>query len=369
MASIKKNEKTKKWEFVFDYYVNGKRKQVRRRGFDSKREANDCLVELQNEVQQGDFVEPSQMTVSQFMDDWLESRKGKIEETTMYNNICYVRNHIKPAIGDYKLQEITPIICQRFVDNMSNNGYAFNTVDRVTTTIKMAFDQAVRFKIIKQNYMRMVEMPKRTKKKMTVWTVEEINQFLEHTKTKRYYCVYVIALLTGMRQGEILGLRWQDIDFKEKLIYVRQTLTHYGKDFKDGAKTDSGVRIISLPEKLIPVLKAEYKKVQELKKNKGKDFEDHDLVICAENGKRVFPSNLFKAFKKDVKNSGVPEITFHEMRHTHATMLIQKNINAKIISERLGHSKIGITLDTYSHVLPSMQQEVAQKIDEMVTID
>jgi len=149
------------------------------------------------------------------------------------------------------------------------------------------------------------------------------------------------------------------------LIYVRQILTHYGKEFKTGAKTSAGNRTISISDNLVEILKAERKKILELKMKNAKTFQDHDLVFCANNGNRIFPSNLTKAFQRDIQRSGLPRIRFHDMRHTHATLLIQQNVNVKVVSERLGHSKISMTLDTYSHVLPSMQQEAADKVNEM----
>ncbi len=152
MPSIYKNKNTNKWDFIFDYYLGGKRKQVRRRGFKTKREANDKLTELQNEVQQEEYVEPSKMTVSEYMREWLESREGKVESVTLYNHGCYIRNHIDPNLGEYKLQELNPIVCQKFIDGMSKNGYAYNTIERVVTILKIALDRAVHFKISKTQY-------------------------------------------------------------------------------------------------------------------------------------------------------------------------------------------------------------------------
>lgn len=366
MASIKQNKNNKKWDFVFDRYINGKRQQIRRRGFKTKREAQDKLVELQNEVKEDNYVNPSTMTIVQFIAEWVEGRKNKVEDTTVYNHRLYVKNHIEPFFEETRMQQLSPMMCQHFVDNMIKRGFAFNTIDRITTLIKMALDRAIDFNLIKKNSMRSVEMPKKNKREIGVWSVDEVNQFLNYTKSNsRYYCVYALALMTGMRQGEILGLRWQDIDFDNRMIYIRQTLAGYGKEFKSGAKTISGVRTVSISDNLVNILKKEEKKYLNLKEQSD-SWYDYDLVIYANNGNRIFPGNLTRQFKKDIIDSEVSDIRFHDMRHTHATLLIQKNINVKIISERLGHSNISITLDTYSHVLPSMQQEVADHIDDII---
>jgi integrase len=168
---------------------------------------------------------------------------------------------------------------------------------------------------------------------------------------------------------KFLGLRWKDIDFEKKIITIRQTLCHYGKNLRTGTKTNAGERTVSISNQLVSVLKKQRKDCLELKMKLGKQFVDLDLVIFnLTNGKTVFPSNMIKNYMNDVKKSGLPHIRFHDLRHTHATMLIGENVNVKVISERLGHSKIGITLDTYSHVLPSMQQEVADKLDGIINV-
>jgi integrase len=369
MAEPIKNAETGRWDFVFDYYLHGKRKQIRRRGFRSKHEANEVLLQLQREVRDDEYVQQSKTTVSEFMKYWLEHiRILECEATSYYNNCLYLKNHIAPGIGGVKLQELSAIKCQEFVKGMHDSGFARNTIDRVCTLVKLALDKAIEYKLIKANNMRKVTLPKKTKKQMSIWTVDQVNQFLNFVKGRRYYCVYAIALLTGMRQGEILGLRWKDINFEKKVISVRQTLTHYGKDIKDSTKTTSGERSISISEQLIKILKEQHRKYIDFK-DSAASLEDMDLVIYnLKDGSTVFPSNLTKSYMNDVKKSGLPHIRFHDLRHTHATMLLQQNIHVKVISERLGHSKIGVTLDVYSHVLPSMQQEAAEKLDELITI-
>lgn len=370
MASINQNVDTKKWEFVFGHYVNGERKQIRRKGFKTKKEANEKMVELQNEVQSGEFVEINQLTVGSFMNHWLENeRKMECDETTYYNNKLYFKNNIEPRMGSVKLQKLNSLICQEFVHDMHKCGYARNTIDRVCTLIKQSLDRAVVYKYIKENYMRKVKLPRKEKLEMKIWNLQQVIHFLQFTKDKRFHCIYAIALLTGMRQGEILGLRWKDIDFDKKIITVCQTLTHYGKNLKLGTKTIAGERKISIPEQLVEILKRQRKEYVATKLRLGKEFIDLDLVsFNLTNGKTIFPSNLTKTYTKDVKDSGLPHIPFHSTRHSHVTMLIAKNINIKVISERLGHSKISITLDTYSHVLPSMQQEVADTLEDIISL-
>jgi len=370
MAEPVKNRATKKWDFVFDYYVGGKRKQVRRRGFDSQREANKVLINLRKEVLNDEYVQNSQQKLGSFMVYWLDNvRKLECDETTFYNNQLYLKNHIIPRIGETKLQHLDPLTCQGFIKGMHDSGYARNTIERVATLIKQALDKAVIYKIIKENNMRKVTLPKKIKRELNVWDINQVNHFLNFTKMRRYFCVYGLALLAGMRQGEILGLRWKDIDFGKKTISVNQTLTHYGKSLNHGTKTAAGNRSISIPSQLVEILLRQKENYEELKQKLGGAFEDIDIVIFnLKNGKTVYPSNLTKTWIKDVKDSKLPHIRFHDMRHSHATMLIQRNVNVKIISERLGHTKSSITLDIYSHVLPSMQLELANTLEDMIML-
>ncbi|WP_045295034.1 site-specific integrase, partial [Priestia aryabhattai] len=174
-----------------------------------------------------------------------------------------------------------------------------------------------------------------------------------------------MALLTGIRKGEILGLRWRDIDFEKQVIYIRQIYDGYAKELKVGAKTASGVRSIHIPNMLVNQLKKERKKVLVNKLKQGIAYNDYDLVNCTKFGNSLDSSTLSKRFKNHAKKLGLPVIRFHDLRHTHVTMLIQQNVNVKVISERVGHSSIQITLNQYSHVLPSMQQEVADKLNTL----
>ncbi|WP_025685361.1 site-specific integrase [Paenibacillus maysiensis] len=375
MAEPFVNEKTKKWDFVFDYYdETGKRRQIRRKGFKTKREANDKMVGLQNDVKNKEYIRKDNTTLNEFMDYWLDNiRVHECGETTLYNNKLYFKNHIKPKFGKIKLQYFDLLKCQDFVNELHKKNFARNTIDRITTMVKKVFDKAIEYGFIKENPMRKVTLPKRIKKELSIWTLEQVNHFLQFTKEDRYHCVYGLALLAGMRQGEILGLRWKDIDFESKTITIRQTLAHYGTRIKSGAKTNAGERKISIPNQLIAILK-EQRRLHEAYKVKwkrefGDGFVDMDIVIFnLKNGKTVFPANLSKVYKRDVLSAKLPHIRFHDMRHTHATMLLEKKMNVKVISERLGHSKISVTLDTYSHVLPSMQQEVADELEQMIML-
>ncbi|WP_233522486.1 site-specific integrase [Peribacillus glennii] len=183
----------------------------------------------------------------------------------------------------------------------------------------------------------------------------------------RLYPAFHLAITTGMRRGEILGLRWKDIDLEKGILYVRQTLSRDGKHFLNGAKTDAGVRSIQLANESIVMLKKQKRLIAKEKLSYGPGYTDYDLVICTSKGTPVIPSNLKRTYQRLIKEADIPVIRFHDLRHTHATMLLAQGVHAKVISERLGHSNIKTTLDIYSHILPNMQEDAANQIDALLS--
>jgi integrase len=376
-GSIKKDSKSGKYYFVVDVGkdpVTGKRIQKRKRGFTEKKDAEIALAkmifEFENEMR---FRQSEASSFDKYMKDWFIERKGLVERTTLNNNLAFYKYYIYPALGKLKFDDITPQILQNFANDLYQRGsLATGTIHKIFDIIKVALNKAVKMKIIKENPSRYVDLPKLRKKEIKVWELEQINQFIQEIKAIRnddqFFTAYLLAISCGMRQGEILGLRWNDINFSKKLIFIRQTLSHDAKEFKPGAKTNAGVRTINITQSLCDQLLFTKEKILKDKQKLGNKYQDYDLVVCNKKGSPLHPSNLLKTFKDDTRKVGLPVISFHELRHSHATMLIQQDISPKLIQERLGHSRIGITLDTYSHVLPSMQREVADKLDKMIVI-
>jgi integrase len=223
----------------------------------------------------------------------------------------------------------------------------------------------VDFNLINNNVAIKVKLPKTNYSEMKVWNNDEANQFLKVAKTDYCYIVFKLALATGLRQGEILGLRWKDVNLEKGFLYVKQTLSHDGKSFKQGAKTKTSKRTVDLSKSTIKALKEQRLLIEKDKKTLGPIYKDFDLIACTHHGSPHNASNIRRSFNRLIKLANVPKIRFHDLRHTHATLLLSKGVNIKVISERLGHSNIKVTLDTYSHVLPTMQEEAVRKIDEI----
>ncbi|KEK22518.1 site-specific integrase [Bacillus gaemokensis] len=374
-GSVLKDKQRGHWYFSFDLGKDpftGKRRQIKRRGFKTEKEAEEALIKLQAEMLNDEFLDLSQMTYSKYLDEWFEERRIYLQKSTYEIHSIYCANVIKPRLGHFKLQKIEPIHIQKFVNNLANEtAYSSHTIHLVFRIVSASLKKAKTMKLIKDNPATGTTLPRRQRKEMNVWTLEQVNYFIRESKhvnrLTRCYTACVMALLTGMRQGEIMGLRWKDIDFEKNVIYIRQTLTQ-SAEIKSGAKNSSSVRSIHIPDKLVSELKTHRKMILEERLYHGRDYEDNDLVICTRMGKPMIPRNLRKEFYNLTEKLGLPKIRFHDLRHTHATLLIQQNVNVKLIADRLGHSDIETTLNTYSHVLPDMQKSVSEQLDKITNI-
>ncbi len=374
-GSITKNKKTGKWDFVFSIGrdpLTSKWKQIRRRGFETKRQAAETMTKLQAEVLEDEFIDLASLTYGSYMEQWFEERKNHLQKSTFETQYIYFKNHIKPRLGHFRIQEINPLHIQKFINDLvRENDYSEHTIHLVYRIVSASFKKAKIIKLVKDNPALGVTLPKIRKKEMKLWSLEEVNHFISEAKKvkriTRCHIGFLITILTGIRQGEVLALRWKDIDLDKQIIYIRQTLTQAAR-IKNGAKNDSSIRSIHISDSLITELKTHRKRILEEKLQHGQAYDDFDLVICTRTGKPIIPRNFRKEFYNLSEKINMPKIRFHDLRHTHATILIQQNVNVKLISERLGHSEIGTTLDTYSHVLPNMQKIVSDELNKIIRL-
>jgi integrase len=202
---------------------------------------------------------------------------------------------------------------------------------------------------------------------MRVWDEEQARLFLaEARRSSPHYPLYLTAVLTGMRQGELLGLRWQDVDLTLGVAHIRQTFCRIaGRMMFKEPKSPRSRRAVALPELVVDALRDVRDAQRRAKNVMGDAYEDRDLVFCQPNGKPLHGHNVARRdFRRIIARAKLPRIRFHDLRHCHATLLLRYGTNPKIVQERLGHSAIGVTMDTYSHVLPGMQAEAAQVVAE-----
>lgn len=374
MSGTVKKDKNGKWFFVVDLgkHKNGKRNQKLKRGFDTKGAANEAMTKLKAKHIKGEIIEPNKMTVAEHLEKWLETVGLKRESTTVerYAQVCNM--HIIPALGDIRLQELQPLHVQDFLDKCQidgrlngKGGLSKRTALHIYRIFKLALKQAVGWRLIKSNPMDGLEAPSPDKPEIDVLDKAETAKLLKAAEGRPIYTTILLAVTTGMRRGELLALRWSDIDFLEGHLDVNQALVDTkdkGLEFK-APKSRAGKRRISLPAITLEELKSHRTRQAEKFIKLGHRPGNDSLVFLSIHadgtvGERK-PRILTKAFTRFIKTVDVPQITLHGLRHTHITHLLMDGEPIKMVSDRAGHSTVSITLDVYGHALPEDQKELA----------
>ncbi|MFL0363158.1 tyrosine-type recombinase/integrase [Pseudobacillus sp. 179-B 2D1 NHS] len=358
-----------KWYYVIEQGKdsNGKRKQKKKRGFKTQKEAKAALTKALHELNTGTYIEPSSQKLGEYLIQWLDFKKTSVAESTYKTYYYNLRTHILPELENITLANLKPMHIQQFYAKLLNEKHLnHNTVRKVHTMLVNALERAVKFDMVLKNAAKLVDPPKESKSEMEVWDVDEVLTFLETAKESHLYMVYLIAINTGMRQGEILGLSWEGVNLDDGVIYVKQTLSNDGKTLKATTKTAAGMRTVAIPDELIAELKRHKLEQKKHRLRVGSLYTDMNLVNATEVGTPINPSNLRRNFKIFIKKAGVKNIRFHDLRHTHATLLLKQGVHPKIVSERLGHADTRMTLDRYSHLLPNMQKETAKRFGELL---
>lgn len=364
-GSVKQDKKRGTWTYVCDIKTtNGKRKQKRKRGFSTEKEARKALIEFLYQQQNEEYVEPSKMSYKDYIHTvWLETKQHELSEQTIQVYRDYLKARILPEIGTIRLSKLTIHHIQQFINYLNKDGLKPKTVKKIHEIIRSSLQFAVKHEYITKNVATKVTLPIMRKPTILVWGDKAIKTFLNVAKHDPLSVVFQLAIFSGMRQGEILGLQWKYVNFDEGTVEVCQTLSQRGGHLIKSVKTDTSRRTIALPQHTMQLLKKNKHKQRLNKLYYGKMYQENDLVCCTKHGTPLNPSNVRRTLKRLIKESGVPEITFHALRHTHATWLLHQGVNIKVIQERLGHSNVKITLDIYTHVQKSMQQEAVDKLE------
>ncbi len=349
--------------------ATGKRRQSSRQGFRTKREAETALRTAMHDVAQGMGVNRSSLDLGTFVDDWLETQRQQLKETTWASYRVAVER-IKPALGRRKLKALAPLDIETFYSDLAETGsragkpLSAKSVRNTHVVLRKALADAERLGLAPRNAAAAAKPPVVDPVEHQTWDSDQVVQFFEHVNDDRFFAAYVLAATTGMRRGEVLGLRWPDVDLDAGQLAVRQTVTTVSyQPVITTPKTERSRRVVYLDEHTVDVLRAHRRRQVEERKAAGPAwFDEHDLVFRDDLGDVVNPDWFSREFARQVKASGLPKIRFHDLRHSYATLALKAGVHPKVVSERLGHATVGVTLDLYSHVTPAIARDAADAV-------
>jgi integrase len=350
--------------------ATGKRRQQGRSGFATKAEAEKALRDLLTSIEYGTYVESTPTTLKEYLDGWLQTSKACIRETTWHSYALSVKR-VNSQLGAVKLQALTPLQIETCYTRLMSSGgrrgrpLSAKTVRNVHIVLHRALSDAERLGLVPRNAAHAAKGPIAQRADMVTWTSEELAAFLDHVRSDRLYAAYVLLATTGMRRGEVLGLRWSDVDLQHGRPSISQTITTmYDAVLIGPTKSNRSRRNVSLDPESVSVLKA-HRRAQAQERLAAGELWDPEpgLVFCQEDGTHLHPDRFTDAFQRDVRDAGLPKLRGpHGLRHTWATLALQSGVHPKVVSDRLGHSTIAVTIDTYSHVAPSLDADAANVV-------
>lgn len=319
-----------------------------------------------------DYTQTGKYTVGQWMDEWFEAyAKVKVRPSSHQTCKGYIENHIKPNIGDIPIEKLTSLQLQKFYRLLLTEGripriesekqpkrLSAKTVRNINQVISSAMDMAVRHKLILTNPTEGCELPKVEHREMKTLPAERLGAFLREAKESGVYELYYMDLATGLRRGELLGLKWEDIDLQNGVIHVRRQVARVDGEVKElPLKTKNSYRNISISQDAVAML-------TEMEAHRSSDY-----VFPSSTGGPISPDSVNNMLHRVLKRAGLPSIRFHDLRHTFATLALQNGVDIKTVSGMLGHFSAGFTLDTYAHVTTSAQKEAARTMGNVLAVE
>jgi integrase len=337
-------------------YVSGKsREEVRRK-----------LTSAMADRDGGMIFDAGHLTVGEYITRWLEdSVRGTVRISTYEVHRHLIQPHINPALGRLRLKDLTPVHVRTFYREKLDSGLSSATVRKMHSILRKALQQAVLDGLIPRNICNAVKPPKVERKEIAPLDREQTKALVEAASGDRLEALYVLAVHTGMREGELLGLKWEDVDLDHGVLRLRRALVREGSRTVLGdLKTSKSRRSVRLTHAATDVLRRHLERQLEEMERIGSLYQPGGLVFATESGTLINPSNLRnRSFKPLLKRAALPDICFHDLRHTCATLLLSQGTHPKLVQELLGHATIAMTLDTYSHFLPSMGDQTVRAME------
>ena len=327
-----------------------------------------AMREMMRHAEDGYELTQGDPTLAKYLARWLESSvKPSCRHKTYTGYVSIVEHRVVPRLGKIKLSKVTPALIQGLYADLAGGGLSPRSIINTHAVLRRALNQAVKWGMLPRNPCNAVDVPRAERPELQTLSREQVDLFLDHTGDDRFHALYVLAVTTGMRLGELLGLHWQDLDLDHARLRVRRSLQHHkgrGYVFVE-PKTKRSRRTVMLSQRAVGALREHRRKQIEERLAFEGEWENPDLVFSNSWGGPLDGGWMTTRYKGILEDAGLPVIRFHDLRHTAATLLLEEGTHPKVVSDMLGHATISLTLDTYSHVIPTLHQEAANVMDRL----
>ena len=342
----------------------GKRKYLNHTIHGNKKDAQAFLNQVLRDRDLGVFVEPNKKTLNEFLDEWLAIVKPRVRDVTHHDYMSLLERYVRKPLGEKRLSQIAAMEIQKLYAGMTERGLSPRTVHYTHSVLRGALEQAVGWQLLQRNPAQYVDLPRQQRREMLAFSIEQATHFLEAAKADELYALFLLALTTGMRPGEYLALQWKDVSLEAGALSVRRSLSR-GGTFEE-PKTARSRRAIQLLPTVTKVLRAHRTQQATWRLSQGPAYRNMDLVFASATGGPLSEREVVRHFKAILKPAGLPDLRLYDLRHTCASLLLAAGENPKVVSERLGHASVTLTLDTYSHVLPGLQQAASERLEALL---
>ena len=349
-------------------HEGGKRKRKTYYG-ETRKEAQEQLTAALRTIQQGLPITNDRLTVGRYLERWLnESAKPTIRPKTYHSYAQLIRLHLTPDLGHIVLGKLTPQDVQEFVNRKLKVGLSARTVQYLHSVLRRALGQALKWGLVPRNVATLVDPPRVRRTDVRPLLPDQARLLLEALRGDRLEALYTVALAVGLREGEALGLRWQDVDFEKGTLSVRVALQRIeGKLQLVEPKTLRSRRSILLSDSTLGALRTHHARQLAERLQAGERWYESGLVFTSRTGTPLLARNIVRHFKGVLRKAALPDQRFYDLRHTCASLLLAQGVHPRVAMEILGHSQISLTMDTYSHVIPTLQKEAAGRMDDLLS--
>lgn len=369
-----REKKTKSGEIRYQITVEGERDPLtgkRNRTYKnvkgSKKEAKAVMHRMITEMEQNLITKRTDKTIGEWMDEWVSQYLPNVEETTRIGYKSKIKCYIKPALGDILIRSLRAEHVQKMVNDMSSQGLSPKNIRDTYNNINAAMKTAVKIRLIPYNPCEGVVLPKLKKYRAKVYPPQMIHTLLNTATGTDMYLPILLLVTLGLRRGELLALSWDDIDFDNSTIKIRRNMVRGQNGYIiKSPKSQAGVRDIRVGDEVMRELRTAKAQYITDQLSYGAGFQKLGFVIRQEDGSPLFPDSMSRKWRRFLERKNLPKIRLHDLRHSNATALIQAGVNPRVVQQRLGHSDVNITLNTYTHVLPEMDIDAAAKLDSIM---